>query len=1617
MKKVIGVIVLIFFCNYDCSAASVGFNAPSKIFLPGEIFTNDIVINYNSSEQIPTNVFLNVQWNGDTIDIRTTIWNESDFDFSEHLYFNSYSNYFTNTFLYSQCAPYRQKWIANTNLIIARLVCAVVGHEFCNFEFNYFTNDIPYPTSAFDINGQNIIGDTNIFYDGFDVLPVITRAAAGYKLSAKINASDIAIIRDKTNFVLDLQINRFGNPLPYKQIKAVLDYDETIVECGSNIFDVPDWLEFYKFTIETTNILYKSSMGIFTNEEPTGVIIFEAETPITNYAGSLAKINFKPIDYDENEFEFDEVDTYVKRNGVNLLGLVDETDDGMENSAVYVLPAENMRFILKFIENSGSEKSVSSARLYLTAATEEYLDKINFSFYFDTNKIVFSENDDVSFKISESFTNNSAFFFYTEDLTNSFKLYNQIGNVFILFDDLITNKQDELLYLGELSWTNCSAGNANFFFNIDDAAIESEGRNLIDDEKQFTEFPATLPVLSSNDFSDYFDVIKIIPETLTNFVMQPGESIMLDLCEVGARGDTAGGQVVWKYNSEIFKPVFFSNNIWTNRLPLENGALTSDVFGIIDDFFPLDYTTTVGKIEFQALKGGCSYLEPVFEMSAVTDFFGEDVIGSLSITNDGITGLTIVCKEPEEIFLRLEPTEDLFAGKISEFILELLNPLTSEWTSLRVEIEFDEDEIQILNSSWDAKINVEYPQIIIETNFIEKTTKIKNVNNYKNITSSVYKATLQLSSQTPVITDLSEIIASFQGIPLDDEINYDFYLSSSNKFYDLTYIKNYDKNLLNDDAILDQEEWLVSQSGVKIWVESEETKRPIIQSPKNMYVHVDNPNGVQFDHITLAWSYDANDFEIMTAETADSITGSVWINNHDDGDGHFYADLFLPEMTSNLELKILNFSILPKLTDVLELELDSIDLSYTNEIEAGVWRGDLNLLETLDDSVFDTCQEWKRGPELTQHPLLYIADIYDLVSDETILELNASETGLEVFRNNIDYKWWAEGNTNIQIEFNNKSMVAKILAKSNWTGQETFWIYCLDMNNNLISKDSVQINVNNPHYNWNDFSIYIKRENYYTITDYEFNDLKFEIKNPPEKFDVYAYIIDNDNSTNQLALNLNETAGNIVWHTPNSPGNYKGFFIATNYFDPTDIAYANFQIEVVDGYYNTEKDGDRFMVLYNDIPTTLDVPTKINIKNGNDTDKLKIKVWKNKQRGDGIVKFDEITSDHGLKKIFLPGSVNLIETDGPLGSVIIKKGVVGQINVKRGGIDSVRISTGWDRYYQAFYEAGLLNGIYSYGNIGTVKIIGGSIGDDYYPATILSEYGNIGKIITKMKKRVYFDGIAVPDNKYVEIAGDDGANIFASIYALRGSIGAVVAIGGVIGTEIIDSTTKIYASGTIDKIFAAAKKGDEEILGGSVLSDIYAGNDITLIKTKGGNIAGSLDVMDSDGELDETELIEYPIIIRGGNIYKIISIGKKYRFISGPTKDDIWNELHGGNISACIQSDSMICCIKSKAGSLCVNVEAENEIKKIKATSILFKEYWDDPKLRYGGNLLYSVIMPNVEYRSTKSSDYRSYIGSMKIFGTAKNSWMGTSRPYSSKTFYFFSLVNSEVWVNGRKAN
>ena len=127
--------------------------------------------------------------------------------------------------------------------------------------------------------------------------------------------------------------------------------------------------------------------------------------------------------------------------------------------------------------------------------------------------------------------------------------------------------------------------------------------------------------------------------------------------------------------------------------------------------------------------------------------------------------------------------------------------------------------------------------------------------------------------------------------------------------------------------------------------------------------------------------------------------------------------------------------------------------------------------------------------------------------------------------------------------------------------------------------------------------------------------------------------------------------------------------------------------------------------------------------------------------------------------------------------------------------------------------------------------------------------------------------------------------------------------------------------------------------------------------------------------------------------------------------------MYGGNISACINSDDALNLIKSKAGTMCVNIETKNDVSAMKAKAVKFKEYWDDPKQKFGGNLIYSTIMPNVKYRSDNTLDYKSSIGFMKFSGEVKESWIGSKGPYEPKKFKFYSTRNTDIYVDGKKVN
>ncbi len=1625
--KLIHVLFLMLY-SASCFPASMGFNAPSKIFLPGELFTNSIVINYHSYDSIATGLFLNVQWESDTVEVRTALWNEVDFSFDSRKIYNSFSNQYSNIFLYSSCRPKLSSWNNNTNLTIVKLICVIVGRELCDIEFNDYTNAVPFPTAAVNGHGKDILGDPDVSYDGFDVLPIITRSTAGYVMAADLSADNVAIVRDKTNIVVNLIIKAFGNPLAYEHIRATIDYNEDVTECNTNIFDVQPWLENVKFTVEKTNVIRTTSLGVTTNLEPVGVLTFEAECPLTNFTGKLAEFHFKPIDYDESEFEFDEMETFVKRNKVNLLGLVDEDDDGLENSIVYVLPAGKMRYILKTEGNIGEKHSNSKATLYLTSEKDEYFDDLNCSLFFNTNLIRFSNNENLAFKLNPDFSNVAVSTFGTGSINETNRLYNQKLCVDITFDDIITNKKDELIEIGEIIWTNLEYGVADFFFDVEDSYIEFEGRDLIDDEKQYSEFPVSMQIIEFYEPSTNIFLVKLIPAGLTNHVLEPGQKIEIDICGINNYPIYGSGEILWRYDSTSFKVTDFSPNMWTNSLVIENGSITSDVFGIDVNFSsPGAVTTFFGDVTFQALNGEKLYLEPLRKLSIVTNFWWENILGSMFSTNDGVFGMTLVSKEPEEIFMRLKPTEDLFAGNFSEFALELLNPLTSSWTSLRAEFEIDEDELLITNKSLNIKISDKFPSITVEKNIISKSTNIyqKTIITPSNsftrvLTSLTSTVILQLSSDTPVNINKSEILGSFYGQPLEEEILYDFYINSQTGFFDLTYVKSYDKNTLNenllsDDSILSETEWLVSPSGVKIWIKSNTDSRPRLQTSRNMSVYVDNPSNIKYDHVTLAWSYDADNFEVLSAEVLGNFTGKIWIENHDDGDGYLCADLISPYFITNSEVEVLKFDILPKLTDILEMDLDEINVTPTNEIIPGVWQGNYNLLETLDDDVYDNYQEWRRGTELTQAPLLYIEDIDDLSAGETILNLKDAGSGLEVYKENVNYKWWVKDNKNTEVIFDFKSMIGRMFVKENWTGEEIFWIYCQNLNNGLISKDSIKIDAHNSNYDWDKFAVIVDRDDYFTITDVDFNDLSFSIINPPENYSLNAFIIENG-YTNPVPVIENNGEGNIEWHSPNFGGIYYGTIVATNLDDPKDVAFKNFSITVLDSYSNTDIDGDRFEVKHNKSFLTLDDPTRIHIVGGSNKDKLKIKVWRNKDTGDGIVNFDEIVSDSGIKSLFLDGGVNLIQTEGPIGSIKVKKGVVGQIIAKNGGVRSVKISTAWNNYDEEFYEVGLRKGISAQGNIGVVKVTGGDIGTDYEPAVISSAEGNIKAVITKMQKKVYWDGPNFWDDIYVEIAGDEGANIYANIYALKGNIGSVIAIGGKIGTLLDDIVTEIYSGNNIKKIIAVAQNGDAEILGGFIHSDIIADGNINKIMAQGGDICNSDSASDIDGSFDETELIEYPVIIYANEIKKISANGRVYGFRDGPTIDDAWREVHGGNISSYIVLQKSIGKIISRAGNVSIYLETKGDIKNIKVNAVPFKEYWDDDMKIVGGSLLYSVILPNVQYRSTNPADYKNKLNKLNA-GLIKESWIGIKGPYNPKKFKYRKILNFELWAGGQKVN
>ena len=129
------------------------------------------------------------------------------------------------------------------------------------------------------------------------------------------------------------------------------------------------------------------------------------------------------------------------------------------------------------------------------------------------------------------------------------------------------------------------------------------------------------------------------------------------------------------------------------------------------------------------------------------------------------------------------------------------------------------------------------------------------------------------------------------------------------------------------------------------------------------------------------------------------------------------------------------------------------------------------------------------------------------------------------------------------------------------------------------------------------------------------------------------------------------------------------------------------------------------------------------ITGGADDDSLIIK---------SVGNYEKISSDCGLKKLKMQGSLNNLVVNGPLGSVIIKSGNLGNVSAESINLISVTAPRNYVKSESDFSDSiddpqGLIGYVSSKGDIGTIIVKSGDLGEldfaEDYGQTVISSNG------------------------------------------------------------------------------------------------------------------------------------------------------------------------------------------------------------------------------------------------------------------------------------------------------
>jgi|GEM_PF-1914212 len=1599
-------------------AAHLGFTGPREFVRPGETFRVNLVAVFEPNEpaqwdagarpQLSLTILwpacfraLTCTWNTTAWQFNTTGWRQDD----------------TEGKAWARGSA-RTPAALTSAIVIATVECLAVSAD--DEAFFYDTTGDPYETQMTVRQGGevvDILGDPDDDEDGLDELLVLVADTPGYILS--VQPQRPAIPLTLTPAAVPITIRRAGPAAPYDHVRIYVQYDPYVFEFVDPVAlrrGMPAYFTnvIIRCAAQRAAVDSLPATEIFTNAVE-GDLFIEAWCAPTNAEGVVCTALFAPLDIEEETelalaFDVPGAETAVTRLGVDVLGIVSEEEDGVEHAWMSVRYVDGLRLALVPEQPVLIAGQPAAARLVLRKSIPDLVavEQVQLTLLFDSNLLAGTA---LAFTPAAQI---STGLWATLDVTNALRAINGAThtrpwtNAACLLDLTWTNGAlvlaENELCLGVLQFVPQQAGVAGFV--LDDGSVMLGLAELVDKDLQAAEWPMTVSVV--DDPNEARGVI-VTPVSTVNQGLYPGDTWEVRIMACGAVFTNAVYDLYWACDAELVRVAGGTPGV--SALVLAGNGFTTHAVRV-SGMTTTSATTELGRVTLQARRPGLVSLTPLmldnpFTVSCTMTAEGRDILGAAGIPDDGVAAYYETLKPPERVNISLKPRSTLHVGGDSQLALRIDNPARMAWDELRVTVLFDPRGFIVSTSQW----HMLAPGTILE-NHITLVSRVVN-----DVTSTWYRAVLHL--QRPASTSALDV-ATLPVTIIDEEPFWLFetedasQLSPTRVAYDGLELSVPD--YLN---IVDGEAWVVYPNAVSIWL-SDAVEPPVLGSNYTLTVRLNNPYGVCVDRVTFCWYFDALQLEAGTPMLLPGVTtnggGFVIANNFNADESYVIGDVWLAAPTTNADIAVAQFTIRPKLNQVLEITPGAIDLDDATELQMGAWHpAGFNAIALQEIFPEDACPVWRRGVVWVDVPQLVFEDI-ELDPFETVIL-----TYDDVFLNGDSghtYLWNITGtqdHVSVTVMPQTRTIVVRSLDA--WQGEARFVIYCQRAGSPYVGWTTLRVFVGDTEPDTR-VALEMPRTDFLVEHGNVFRRAAFTILNARTQLWVTArlqdakcvwhtvQVCDDLTGTSGTAV-LMQTRGRVIVNTSSlALGRYTGR-VEARYGAPTNPpqAVASFQLELFRP--GLDSDGDAYYVEYRGAAgRRVFTGRVIDITGGADDDCLVMNVIRG-PRGDGFVALEAITSDRGFKRISLLGACGVIDVNGPLGTVRVDGGMLGEVLVRRGGLKALIVRNKWGGKDDEFLaEVGILKAVTVQNEIGMISVFGGSIGLSDEPAMIIAHNGSIGSVQTKaMVKKYADDGWST-----TVVAGDDGANIFASIRAPRGTIGTVVAAGGVIGSPDDDPLCTIRARGAIGRVAARAVNCEGEAIGGSIFADIRAGGPIQSITAMGGDITRTEILWPED--IGDEDIL--PVTITAPSIGNISVSGKAYAYDG--TRDGF-----GGNLRAAITVSNSIGSIAVKGGNACMQVFTEgrtSELGPVLVRPIGYKEWNDDTERTWrGGDLISSIISTTTaaKYRSPNPADYRGPLGGLKVAGAIVNSWIALKSPDSTDEFAYdrFSytrLVRSEIW-------